>query len=63
MSLFNSEKDRSDAARSTCNHLCVSYNEKYDARYCTNCYTWMEVDCGDKDCCYCPGRPPTALYK
>lgn len=32
-------------------------NETYDAYYCTPCDIWIEQQCGDADCPYCPARP------
>jgi hypothetical protein len=39
---------------------CVSptiYYEKYDAVFCPQCNQWLESQCGDPGCCYCPRRP------
>ena len=34
-------------------------NDKYDAYYCTNCVVWIEKQCDDVECIYCPNRPET----
>lgn len=42
-----------------CNE-CASelrYNEQYDAYYCTRCDTWLEDQCEDSECNFCPSRP------
>lgn len=33
------------------------YSEEYDAMYCRNCDTWLEIKCNDDDCEFCSKRP------
>lgn len=33
------------------------HNEKHDAYYCSKCDIWLENQCGDDKCRYCPNRP------
>ncbi len=35
----------------------LSYNERYDVRFCPKCNIWLEDNCGDTDCFYCANRP------
>lgn len=32
-------------------------DEKYDAYYCPKCDAWLEGQCDDPLCRFCPGRP------
>lgn len=32
-------------------------NEKHDAYFCKVCDAWLESQCTDSDCEFCPNRP------
>lgn len=34
-----------------------SYSHRYDAYYCQPCDTWLEDQCRDPGCEFCPDRP------
>jgi hypothetical protein len=40
-----------------CEGPCVLYSDEYDAYLCPNCNTWLESQCSDPNCGYCPKRP------
>jgi hypothetical protein len=43
----------------TCGHDIVNLmrDKKYDAYFCKECDVWIEKQCGDDACEYCPDRP------
>jgi hypothetical protein len=41
----------------SCGQLIV-YCDKYDAYLCAACNKWLESQCNDPACGYCPNRPP-----
>lgn len=36
-----------------------SYDETFDAYYCSSCNRWLEDICSDPECDYCRYRPET----
>ena len=36
------------------------YDATYDVFYCPKCKTWLERNCGGKDCEFCSCRPEKA---
>lgn len=43
-----------------CN-LTISYNERWDAHFCSLCNIWLEKNCEDAGCYFCNERPTHPL--
>jgi hypothetical protein len=41
----------------------VSYCDKYDCYYCSNCKIWLEAKCDDLFCAFCKNRPTRPQIK
>lgn len=51
-------------------HMCddgyigpLSYNERWDAMYCSHCNVWLSSTCKAKKCEFCESRPERPLER